>query len=153
MGTPSGVKPVYHCIYSDAGKHPTCVVAGRNRHRAWLYVHTPTPLVLRLHPPVVQFLREVTTELSTLPNSRVIELGIVHRLLRKDTKLSYPECLVTGQARDVWLTVFGSAPSSVKLVPQVVDFLHQALAALPATALPTEESSPAGMRLYQEARW
>src|SRR5215207_2448764 len=115
MGTPSGVKPVYHCIYSEPGRHPTCVVAGRNRHRAWLYVHTPTPLVLRLHPPVVQFLRDVTTELSTQPGSRIVELGTVHRWLPKDTRLSYPECLVTGWTHNVWLTVFGAAPSTVKL--------------------------------------
>lgn len=135
MGTPSGVKPVYHCIYSEAGTHPTCVVAGRNRHRAWLYVHAPTPLVLRLHPPVVRFLLDAISELSELSGSRVVGLGVVHRLLPRDTHLSHPECLVNGRGRNVRLTVFGASPSSITLVPPVVRFLEAALAGLPATAV------------------
>lgn len=143
MGTPSRVEPVYHCIYNETGLHPTCVIAGRNRHRAWLYVHAATPMILRLHPPVVRFLRDIAAELTGGPDARVVDFGVMHRWLRKDTQQSYPECLVTGRSRNVWLNVFAATPSSVKLVPQVVDFLQNALADLPAMAAQPQADRPA----------
>lgn len=132
MGRRSGGSgPVYWCLLKDSVTHPTCVVAGRDRRTAWLYVHAATPMVLRLHPPVVRFLCDALAELT---QSSVVELTGVYRSLPKDTTMSYPECLVAGRnRRDVWLHVFAATPGAVKLVPAVVAFLSEALAALPAT--------------------
>jgi hypothetical protein len=80
--------PVYRILlksswYGDCV--PTCVVAGPNRHRAWLYVHTTTPTVLRLHPQVVRFLHDSLTELATPTDN-----GISCWSLPKRTDVSYP---------------------------------------------------------------
>ena len=58
--------PVYRLLLKSQWRGegvPTCVVAGPNRHRAWLYVHAATPTVLRLHPQVVRFLLDALREL------------------------------------------------------------------------------------------
>ena len=118
--------PVYRVMLKDLlDSLPTCVVAGPNRHRTWLYVHTPTPLVLRLHPQVVDFLRDVLAELA--------DGHTLHRSLGKDPTMSYPDCLVVGHGNRAWLHVFATTPSAVKLHPRTVDFLQEAMADLPAT--------------------
>jgi len=117
------VTPVYRCVLKNSGVwHPTCVVAGHDRRNCWLYVHATTPTVLRLHPPVVQFLWEP-----------VPGFGPVHWWLPRNTAASYPDCAVTGRSRrDTWLYVYAAAPSAVRLVPPLVEFLQDALIDLPA---------------------
>jgi len=122
--------PVYRILlksswYGDCV--PTCVVAGPNRHRAWLYVHTTTPTVLRLHPQVVRFLHDSLTELATPTDN-----GISCWSLPKRTDVSYPGCVVNRYNDDAWLYVHAATPSTVRLVPSVVEFLLDALAELPA---------------------
>ena len=137
--------PVYRCIRKDSRSHPTCVVAGRDRRTAWLYVHGATPMVLRLHPPVVRFLRDVLAEVAGLPARPVVELGPLYRHLPRHSELSHPDCVVAGRSRrDTWLHVFAATPSAVRLVPRLVDFLGDALADLPATSAASAEAGSAG---------
>ena len=124
--SPAGALPVYQVMLKDLQDSlPTCVIAGPNRYRTWLYVHALTPMVLRLHPQVVDFLRDALTDLA--------EGRTLHRSLRKDPTMSYPDCLVVGQGDRAWLHVFAATPSAVKLHPRTVGFLQDALADLPAT--------------------
>jgi len=120
--------PVYRMMLKDLWDClPTVVVAGPNRRRTWLYVHALTPLVLRLHPPVVHFLRTVLSELANEPDR--VPAG---RSLPANPQLSYPECRVVGQGDDMWLYVFAATPSAVRLYPRTVTFLQDVLAELPA---------------------
>lgn len=50
--------PVHHILRNTPGANPTLVVAGAHPRETWLYVHSLTPTVLRLAPPVVAFLCE-----------------------------------------------------------------------------------------------
>ena len=145
--------PVYRVLLKDSETHPTCVVAGRHPRHAWLYVHAATPMVLRLHPPVVKFLRDVLAEVARLPASSMTELGVVYRSLPGNATMSYPECVVAGRSRrDVWLYVFAVTPSMVKLVPRVVAFLSEALADLPAgPAAHAEVSAGFGLALHRDS--
>ncbi|MGH3991400.1 MAG: hypothetical protein ACRDSN_02940 [Pseudonocardiaceae bacterium] len=129
--------PVYRVLRKDSITHPTCVAAGQDQRNAWLYVHAPTPTVLRLHPPVVEFLQDVLAEVAALPDSAVAGLCPIYRSLRKGSTLSYPQCVVAGRShRDIWLYVFAATPSAIKLVPRLVEFLQEALADLPAAPAP-----------------
>lgn len=123
--------PLYRMLRKDSvTQQYTCVVAGPSRREAWLYVHAPAPTVLRLRPPVVEFLRGVLAELDTAPGSGSDSR---HWALPKGPDCRYPACVVVGQDRaDVWLHVFAATPTAVKLVPRVATFLRDALADLPA---------------------
>ena len=91
------------------------------------------PLVLRLHPPVVRFLRDVLAELAEPPAGPAVEHTAFYRLLPRATELSHPDCVVAGRCpQDAWLHVFAATPGAVRLVPAVVEFLTDALADLPA---------------------
>lgn len=128
------MKLIYHCLYSESGSHPTCVIAGTDRYHAWLYVHDRTPMVLRLHPQVVQFLRDVIADLDAPGVPHVPGLDMMYRRLERDAAMSYPELHVSGRPRRaVWLNVYTATPSALLLVPKVVDFLRNGLAGLPAT--------------------
>jgi hypothetical protein len=107
---------------------PTCVVAGPNRRMTWLYVHATTPTVLRLHPPVVRFLRDVLDELPKVSGKSW--------LLPRDTSLTYPQCVTGWRDTQMCLYVFAATPSTIPLAPRIVAFLREALADLPATAAP-----------------
>jgi len=137
------VTPVYRCVLKDSESHPTCVVAGHDRRNCWLYVHATTPTVLRLHPPVVQFLWEALARVAAMPDWPVPGFGPVHWWLPRNTAASYPDCAVTGRSRrDTWLYVYAAAPSAVKLVPQLVEFLQDVLVDLPAA--PTRHDPATG---------
>jgi hypothetical protein len=123
-------KPVYRAMIRHLDGLPTCVVAGPNRRVTWLYVHATTPTVLRLHPPVVRFLRDVLAELSEgSSESR-------SWMLPRDTSLSHPQCVTYWRDTQAWLYVFAATPSAIPLAPRIVAFLREALADLPATAVP-----------------
>jgi len=124
--------PVYRVLLKDLWDClPTVVVAGPNRGRTWLYVHALTPLVLRLHPPVVHFLRNVLSELTDEPDR--MPAG---RSLPANPHLSYAECRVVGHGDDMWLYVFAATPGAVRLYPRTVTFLRDVLADLPARPEP-----------------
>jgi hypothetical protein len=115
---------------------PTCVVAGPNRHRAWLYVHAATPTVLRLHPQVVRFLLDALRELRAPTGGATA----CWRLAR-DTSISYPECVVIRYGDRAWLHLFAATPSAVQLAPPVVEFLVDALTELPTLIEAADEAS------------
>lgn len=123
--------PVYRAMMRDADNLPACVVAGPNPRTTWLYVHTTTPTVLRLHPPVVRFLRDVLAELPEAPDKSR------SWLLPRDISLSNPQCVTYWRDAQTWLYVFAATPSAIPLAPRIVAFLRDALADLPATAIPT----------------
>src|SRR5215470_14175634 len=105
MGKRSMVSsPVYRALVRDWDALPTCVVAGPNRRMTWLYVHAATPTVLRLHPPVVRFLRDM---LAKFPESSQRSTSWV---LPNDTKLSYPQCVTGWASGQSWLYVFAATP-------------------------------------------
>jgi hypothetical protein len=120
-------KPVYRAMIRHLDNLPTCVVAGPSRRVTWLYVHATTPTVLRLHPPVVRFLRDVLAELPEVSRSW---------MLPRDTSLSHPQCVTYWRDAQAWLYVFAATPSTIPLAPRIVAFLREALADLPATAVP-----------------
>jgi len=127
--------PVYRLMLKTYS-NPTCVVAGPNHRTAWLYVHTPTPIVLRLHPPVVEFLLGALSELTERPDDPATETAALYRSLRRNTAMSYPECVIAGRDRnDAWLHVHAASPAAVRLTAPVVEFLLDALAGLPAYPL------------------
>lgn len=102
--------PVYRVLLKSRWRGenvPTCVVAGPNRHRAWLYVHAATPTVLRLHPEVVRFLRAALAELATGP----ADASTACWRLRRRTDVSYPECTVIQHDAEAWLHVHAATPS------------------------------------------
>lgn len=79
----------------DSERFPTFVVAGPTRHLVWLYAHDLTPTVLRLHPPVVRFLRTALTELVAWFEQPVYEQApLVWTLLATTTRTAD---LPTGQ--------------------------------------------------------
>lgn len=91
-------------------------------------------MVLRLHPLVVQFLRDVIAELDAPRTQHVVGLDMVYWRLEPDTLMSYPELRVSGRPRRaVWLNVHTVPPSALLLAPKVVDFLRTGLAGLPVT--------------------
>jgi len=91
-------------------------------------------MVLRLHPLVVQFLRDVVAELDAPRTQPVTGLDMVYRRLEPDAAMSYPELRVSGRPRRaVWLNVHTAPPSALLLAPKVVDFLRNGLAGLPVT--------------------
>jgi hypothetical protein len=142
MSTRSTVEalPVYR-VMLRSHSNPTVVIAGPNRRTAWLYVHTPTPIVLRLHPPVVQFLLDTLRELAEVSDYTTSEPPVLHRSLRRDARMSYPECLIAGRDRDdAWLHIYAATPGAVRLTAPVIEFLLEALAILPAYA-----PAPAGI--------
>lgn len=97
----------------------------------WLYVHAATPTALRLHPPVVRFLRDV---LAALPSRTEPHTSWS---LPRDGRLTYPQCVVTGRRDDEsWLYVLAATPSAIPLTPSIVAFLREALEDLPATSVP-----------------
>jgi hypothetical protein len=98
-----------------------------------LYVHGSTPTVLRLHPPVVRFLRDVLAALPDIPDR---DRSMSSWLLPRDTGLSYPQLVTGWRDPHAWLYVFVATPSTVPLAPRIVAFLREALADLPATATP-----------------
>jgi len=112
---------------------PTCVVAGPNRRMTWLYVHGTTPTVLRLHPPVVRFLRDALAELPEVPDESWV--------LPRDARMTYPQCVAGWRDAQLWLYVFAATPSTIPLAPRIVAFLCAALADLPATAAPAHTKS------------
>jgi hypothetical protein len=122
-------------------RQPTMVVAGPHRRNTWLYVHATTPTVLRLHPPVVAFLRDALDELTATgvgPGPKKVLMWS----LPADTHASYPDCVVLRDgAGAAWLHVHAASPSTVRLHPVVIEFLRDALADLPAH--PTRHGQPA----------
>lgn len=120
------VSPVYWAMVKGRDSLTTCVVAGPNRHRTWLYVHNPTPTVLRLHSDVIVFLRDVLEQVAHGPT----EGNEVWRL-PKNTQLSHPECLVVRAGEVVSLHVLAATPTAVHLAPITVKFLSDVLAQLP----------------------
>lgn len=120
------VSPVYWAMVKNWESLPTCVVAGPNPHRAWLYVHNPTPTVLRLHSEVIVFLLNA---LRNVAHGSIDECAVWR--LPKDTRLSYPECLVVRDGDLAWLQVMAATPTAVHLAPRIVDFLNEVLARLP----------------------
>jgi len=132
--------PVYRAMVRDWDSLPTCVVAGPNRHMTWLYVHTPTPTVLRLHPPVVRFLGDVLAELPEVSSHS-------RWMLPRNTGLTHPQCVTGWHEGQLWLYVFAATPSAIPLVPRIVAFLREALDDLPASAAPahTQVSGRAAM--------
>lgn len=123
-------KQVYRAMTRHLDSLPTCVVAGPNHRLTWLYVHATTPTVLRLHPPVVRFLRDVLAELPEVPGESR------SWLLPRNSKLSHPQCVTYWSDAHTWLYVFTATPSAIPLAPRIVAFLREALADLPATAAP-----------------
>ncbi|HEY0640933.1 MAG TPA: hypothetical protein VGD67_25150 [Pseudonocardiaceae bacterium] len=121
-------RPIYRVLFKDLGCVEyvlyTCVVAGPGRSRAWLYVHSPTPMVLRLHRDVVLFLRSVLAEVRTLGPG---DPPIMRKLDRSEL---HPPCVVAGPKGDVRLHVLGGVPTCLCLGEPVVDFLMEALADL-----------------------
>jgi hypothetical protein len=95
----------------------------------WLYVHATTPTVLRLHPPVVRFLRDVLAELPEVS-------GTSRWMLPRNTSLTHPQCVTGWHDGQLWLYVFAATPSTIPLVPRIVAFLRAALADLPASSVP-----------------
>jgi len=120
---------VYRAMVRDWDSLPTCVVAGPNRKMTWLYVHATTPTVLRLHPPVVRFLRDVLAELPEVSDK-------LRWVLPRDTSLTHPQCVTGGRDGQLWLYVFAATPSTIPLAPRIVAFLREALADLPASSAP-----------------
>jgi hypothetical protein len=110
------------------------VIAGQDRYHVWFNAYDRTPMVLRLHPQVVHFLRDVLAELDACWNSGVVECDVLYRRLPRDSTMSYPELLVMGRIhKAVWLNAYAATPSALLLVPPVVDLLREGLADLPAT--------------------
>jgi hypothetical protein len=95
----------------------------------WLYVHATTPTVLRLHPPVVRFLRDVLAELPEVSSKS-------RWVLPRNTSLTHPQCVTESRDGQLWLYVFAATPSTIPLVPRIVAFLREALADLPASSAP-----------------
>jgi len=122
MARRAAAGPVYRAVLKDSVTHPTCVVAGQDRHHAWLYGHATTPMVLRLHPPVVTFLRATLAELHQLSTTLVAEIVPFCRSLARDVKLSYPDCVVIGpeSSRGLVACVRPRTSNVVKLVPDLV---------------------------------
>lgn len=134
--------PIYRLLRKDLSYcQPTVVVAGPHRRSVWLYVHATTPTVLRLHPPVVAFLRDALDEL-TAAGLDPGPTGVLVWSLPAATHASYPDCVVlrdgTGAA---WLHVYAASPSTVRLHPILIEFLRDALTDLPA--YPTQYGQPA----------
>ena len=75
------------------------MISGKDRHHAWLYVHARTPMVLRLHPQVVRFLRDVIAELERPRDPNAVDFDLVYHRLERDTTISYPELRVSGRLR------------------------------------------------------
>jgi len=121
---------MYRVSLKDTEGFPTFVVAGPDRNRVWLYVHDTTPTVLRLHPPVVRFLRAALTEVAGWFDQPVPERApLVWTLPRRD---EYPECVLVASHQRAWLHVFAARPSVVRLNPGIVTFLlDEGLADLP----------------------
>ena len=57
----------------------------------------------------------------------------VYRILLKSSDYSNPTCVVAGQnTRESWLYVHAATPVALRLTPNVVRFLRDALAGLPS---------------------
>jgi hypothetical protein len=134
--------PVYRTLGKDgSAQWPTIVVAGSDRRRAWLYVHGPTPTVLRLHRPVGAFLQAALADIVESPRrpSRTDKTAgaggsAAVWMLPPDEQMSYPGCVVIAGPGpgQVWLYVLATSPSAVRLRPPVVAFLLASTADLPA---------------------
>lgn len=134
--TRMGRGPLYRVLLKDSDCFPTCVVAGPDRRRAWLYVHAATPTVLRLHPPVVDFLLRTLTEWDGAE--------AVVRSLPADSSVSYPGCIVVGRDGRAWLYVMSATPSVMPLFPRLVSFLREVLAELPTVPEASRPNTPRG---------
>jgi len=126
-------RPVYRVRFKDSDGFPTVVLAGPDRHRVWLYGHGPSiPTVLRLHRPVVRFLRDGLADVARWFDRPSDHRGsLVWTLPRHG--VDYPECLLIASAQRSWLHVYAMAPSVLRLNPRTVEFLRAALADLPAS--------------------
>jgi hypothetical protein len=126
MGKRSEVTdPVCRILPKDVDGLATFAIYGPNRRMTWLAVHALTPTVVRLWPQVVRFLSDALDELAD-PSNR----SLWWQLPRHD---EYPEYVVIKTpGGDPWLYVFAASPNAVRLTPDRVAFLRQALADLPA---------------------
>lgn len=122
--------PVYRVLLRNSSSvvH-TCVVAGPHRRMVWLYGHGVSPMVLRLVPEVVGFLRGVLADMErdrgaarhwSLPTGRVNR---------------HPALVVSDDRERVVLHVLAQSPSTLDLTAPVVTFLADVLAELPAVEL------------------
>ena len=139
-----GRGPLYRVLLKDSDCFPTCVVAGPDRRRAWLYVHATTPTVLRLHPPVVEFL------LTTLAEWDGADAMV--RSLPADSSVSYPGCVAVGRDGKAWLYVMSATPSVVPLFPRLVSFLRDVLAELPTVPDSSRPTPPLGSPELEQRR-
>ena len=115
--------PVHHILRNTpAGAHP---------RETWLYIHSLTPTVLWLAPPVVAFLLEGIDALSGEP----AQVGPVCWELPAGHNYAYARCVVAGRTRaEAALYVHSCTPTILALTPAVTAFLRETLAELPAEA-------------------
>lgn len=121
------INPVCRVMTRDIDGVATFAVYGPNRRLVWLAVHTVTPTVVRLWPRVVRFLRDTLDELVDPSNPTV--------LWRLPSTTAYPEYVVIGMPDGgAWLHIFAASPNAIRLTPDRVAFLREALAELPTLA-------------------
>ncbi|MGH8572655.1 MAG: hypothetical protein ACREX8_08775 [Gammaproteobacteria bacterium] len=133
-GDQSAISPCpgyYRLLVNDRNGLPTTVIAGPDRRRAWLYVHARTPTVLRLHPPVVRFLRDALTDLNNWLEPSTTERGTLTWILSRRDYYNYPDCILTARDGQAWLNVLAATPSTVQLHRPLMNFLRATLAQLP----------------------
>jgi hypothetical protein len=128
MGKRSQVSnPICRVMTKDVDGVATFAVYGPNRKLVWLSVHSVTPTVVRLWPEVVRFLRDTLDELADPSNA-----SMMWRLPRSDIHPEYVVIKVPDGSP--WLYVFAASPNAIRLTPDRVTFLREALADLPAMA-------------------
>lgn len=122
--------PVYRVLLRNSSSVvSTIVVAGPHRRMVWLYGHGVSPMVLRLGPEVVGFLRGVFEDLRR-------ERGTArHWSLAAGRANRHPGCVVTDDGERVALHVLAQSPSTLDLTEPVVAFLADVLGELPAVEL------------------
>jgi hypothetical protein len=143
MGKRSQVtNPVCRVMTKDIDGLATFAVYGPNRNLVWLAVHTITPTVVRLWPLVVRFLRDTLDELADPSNPTL--------LWRLPTDTLHPEYLVIRTPDgDPWLHIFAASPNAIRLTPDRIAFLQDALAELPTMAaehVDRRRAAPPGLR-------
>lgn len=126
MGKRSQVKdPICRVMTKDIDGVATFAIYGPNRRMVWLSVHATTPTVVRLWPNVVRFLRDALDELAD-PSSETL----IWRLPWSTMNPEY--VLLKAPGGHPWLHVFAASPNALRLTPDRIAFLRDALADLPA---------------------
>lgn len=128
MGKRSQVTdPICRVMTRDADGVATFAIYGPNRRMVWLSVHSTTPTVVRLWPYVVRFLRDALDELAD-PSSATL-------MWRLPWSTQNPEyVLLRVPDGHPWMHVFAASPNALRLTPDRIAFLRDALSDLPATS-------------------